>query len=103
MNINKSNNTQPPQNEEDENTIQNITEGTIANFHCWGFGKYGQVGKQFISYSIDPIYIQIDYENQDDDIFQLYCGENHSAILTFNSILYLKVSLFFHYLLYQSQ
>ena len=88
MNINKSNNTQPPQNEEDENTIQNITEGTIANLHCWGFGKYGQVGKQFISYSIDPIYIQIDYENQDDDIFQLYCGENHSAILTFNSILY---------------
>ena len=65
MNINKSNNTQPPQNEEDENTIQNITEGTIANLHCWGFGKYGQVGKQFISYSIDPIYIQIDYENQD--------------------------------------
>ncbi len=69
--------------DEEDNTIQNLTESS-SNLYCWGFGKYGQVGKQFINYSIDPIYIQLEYETQDDDIFQLYSGENHNAILTFN-------------------
>lgn len=84
---NDSLNEEPIQFDEEDNTIQNLTESS-SNLYCWGFGKYGQVGKQFINYSIDPIYIQLEYETQDDDIFQLYSGENHNAILTFNSTLY---------------
>jgi len=68
--------------EERKNTIE-INENKFVN--CWGFGKYGQIGKKFINYSLNPIQIFID---EKEEPFIISGGESHSAILTLTSKLY---------------
>jgi alpha-tubulin suppressor-like RCC1 family protein/predicted Ser/Thr protein kinase len=50
----------------------------------WGFGKYGQIGKKFINYSLIPNYIEL--EDTYTTIISIEAGEFHSAILTNKSL-----------------
>ena len=49
------------------------------NVYCWGYGKYGQIGKKFINFSLKPIFIDID---PSEEVFLLAGGEFQTAILT---------------------
>jgi len=69
--------------EDSKNTIE-ISETKFV--YCWGFGKYGQIGKKFINYSLNPIQIEVE---EKEDPFIVSGGESHSAILTLTSKLYL--------------
>jgi len=59
------------------------------SLYCWGFGKYGQVGREGINYSINPNKIIISDIDLSDEIFMINGGEFHNAILTANSKLYM--------------
>ena len=83
LNLNNSNNPSHP----NPTNIESFNESS-SHLYSWGFGKYGQLSKEFINYSIDPIYSKIVIESPEDEIHQLYSGESHNAILTFNSKLY---------------
>ena len=83
LNLNNSNNPSHP----NITNIESFNESS-SHLYSWGFGKYGQLSKEFINYSIDPIYSKIVIESPEDEIHQLYSGESHNAILTFNSKLY---------------
>ena len=69
--------------EDSKNTLE---LGSTKYIYCWGFGKYGQIGKKFINYSLNPIQVDID---EKEDAFTICGGESHSAILTLSSKLYI--------------
>ena len=71
---------------EGENTNNTIEINENKFVHCWGFGKYGQIGKKFINYSLNPIQIELE---EKEDPFIVSGGESHSAILTLSSKIYL--------------
>jgi alpha-tubulin suppressor-like RCC1 family protein len=51
--------------------------------YSWGFGKYGQIGKKFMNYSLLPVYIDID---SNETIIAVAAGEFHSSIITDNGL-----------------
>ena len=63
----------------DESSEIVTSDADVKNVYCWGYGKYGQIGKKFINFSLTPIYIELDPSVE---VFLLAGGEFNTAILT---------------------